>query len=1805
MVRDYYKGVTIQYNGDATQLSKVLAQINSETRQSQSAARALDAALKLDPSGLALVRDRAAETAKQVDLMKQRVDYLREALGNAEDPAVITRITQQVDIAEARLKSLQEQLVRLNAQSSMGDSGFGRAITAAGEFGQTLQDVGSKMAQVGDSATLHLTAPIVAFGAASVAAVTTVDTALTDVRKTVDGTEKQYQALKDAAIEYSKTNAVSADQVLEVQALGAQLGYSIDQLEMLGRVGSGMDIATDMGAEQATTEMAQFANITGMAKEDSERYASTIVALGNNMATTESKVSSMAQRIAAAGSQVGMTDSEILGLSAALSSVGMEAEAGGTAISTIMSQIDKDIATNSENVGMWAATAGMSAEQFAQAWKTSPVQALSALLSNMNLATQGGANMSVMLEELGVSSIRQTDALKRLAGNSQLVTDAVSLANGAWRENTALSDEVANKNDSIAAKMQMLQNRVAAIMEEIGEPLVDALMDVLDAAQPLFDMIESGAKAFSEMDEGQQRLIITTVALVAAFGPVTSVLGRVISGLSGILTSLQGAGEGFATFGASIAEGFGPMESLTLASEGLAGALTTGLVGVAIAAAVVAIGALVSAYQQWEEHNNLVRDATEGLAAATESASESFEAYAEGAESAVRDAESIRDANKEVLESLVDLAEKISDTMGEVGSNAAMAETYGETIKELGNKGTLTADELAKLKNAVDEYNSVTGAAVQITNEQTGALNVMPKALDEITAAYKRKAEQEAYAELYKDAIKEQAKAMQELDRVNAEVAKNEQILESQTSLMSDEAHSAAANLEALWQSQQDLSKATQAAGDNVSYWGDKISAVSGKVGDVETAMTAAGVTGEQAANLTEDQLRQIRDAFDGTIDSIMGKLQEFGVVSGTGSAATNAAQQQAAAAARQAQMEQQRALQEAAAIQRQAEQEAQAEQRRAAQEQQQAQREANEAIIAEQQRANEEFYDARSKELEKEYDLESKSYERAYKQRQKQLEKELKQLQKSLAEKTKARQAELKAAEDLERKKNERLIATQRKANEQQESELKSAQDKRYKQLKASLDKEIDALSDANRKKIKSLKDEQAAETKAYKAETSARIKEMDREYKAKVKLLEENDGTKKIDARIKELQQENDAEDRAAKERQQQEKVAELQSAVEKAKSRRKRAEAERELNDYLAEIAKEAREQERKDEIDRLNERKDAIKEETAAKKDALKEQYDQQKTEYETQRAEQLEREDKQREEDYERLAASLDHELEIRREAADKRLEAQKLEDDANVARMAELHEQQETAYKEMLDNRLQAMSDAHDLELEKLSEQQTETLEKRREGNAETLEALRESQSEALKNLKDSQKEELKSIKDSQKAQLDALRKGLDSQVGSIGTAMSNAAGAVDAAAAQMVNTADTKSKEATKKLDEGTKPMPENTKKTVKLTRDEFFKKVNEIPGLAKNSGDSAGKSLVERLNAHIIPTGNASKGLRDAANRDVKNLPSDYKQKGGESGRNLASELNAKQGTVSTSAKNVASAAKNPFDPLPGIIGGKGGSAASNFASGISSNAWRATDSAHNVASGVADHLSSPANSSEMWGSHMMGNLNNGIVNYWNNTLLPNLQNIAQSIANLLAHSKPKEGPLKDDDLWFYHLGQNLDSGLRRSVPALMGTVEGLASGVADGMDVDVASAIARSMADGEGELSDQAARVARILSDGLDPISSMTERLADSVRVGMDDARNELARQLDRMASVVDAGTLAMSSRLDANLNYARSAYSQQRAQPLAFAGASNVSISFDVHLDGMVISNDLDMRQVSRGLADEATRELAANLGLAVA
>ncbi len=799
--------------------------------------------------------------------------------------------------------------MRITATSELGGAGstlinFG---SAAAEVGGEIHNLGYKMERVGTAATRNITVPIAAAATACGMAAVDIDTALTGVRKTVDATEAEYQALKEAAIEYSKTNAISATDILNAEELAGQLGVSKDNLFEFAKVATGLDLSTNMNVEQASTNLARFANVTNMSRLEGEEaaeayraYGNTIVGLGNNTATTESEISDFSLRIASAGTQAGMSEADILGVSAAMSSLGLEAAAGGSAFSKTISEISIAVATGSEDLEKYAALAGMSAEEFAEYWKR---DATNAFIDFVGGVSESSEDMNVILEDLGISELRQSDALRRMAGNTDLVRDAVRLANQEWQNGSALATEVANKNDSMAAKFQILQNKAIAVAESVGTPLVNALIDVIDAAEPLIQHVSDIAQGFADMDKEDQQMILGLVGAAAAFGPVMTGAGKLTQGIgdlvvgvgkgaqhfgllkgeiSNIISTMKGAGGQTVALG-EVITGLGSSQ-LPLVTGAL-GAVKVALLGLGIGAAVIAIGAIISAIADWIHHTELVEKATTGLEDAMDSAEDAYNRYAGGASNAAKSLGEVKASADECLDAQAKLADSMSETWAEYGANAAVVDAYAQEIEHLtqkydeqDRKMKLTEEEQTRLRLAVDGYNEATGASIEVIDAQNGILSQSTETVLANAEAFKERARAEAAMEMYKDLYKQQLQDEMALQDATEALARAK---EKEAGAWANVGYNGVNPYTGeVIAAQRTVAELTDAMESNQRTQDRLIGVVmetSRTFDSFDQALQQSGVSVEDFGNLSEAELEELRSNFDGTLASIVTMCAERG----------------------------------------------------------------------------------------------------------------------------------------------------------------------------------------------------------------------------------------------------------------------------------------------------------------------------------------------------------------------------------------------------------------------------------------------------------------------------------------------------------------------------------------------------------------------------------------------------------------------------------------------------------------------------------------------------------------------------------------------------------------------------------------------------------------------------------------------------------------------------------------------------------------------------------------------------------------
>lgn len=481
---------------------------------------------------------------------------------------------------------------------------------------QNLQNTGKRWKEVGegiDTVTKPLqyaATALAAGGVASAKFAIDFEDSFAGVKKTVDATPEQLAKIKQGIIDLSTTGIdgrgaipQTTTELNELAAAGGQLGISqeniIDFTEVMAQMGS----ATNLVGEEGAATLARFQNVMGVGQNEIRNIGSAIVDLGNHSATTESEIAEMALRMGKYGSSVRMSAADVLGYSAALSSLGIEAQMGGSAIGRTWLSIETAVASGGEGLTKFAKYSGKSAEEFKEQWNTDSSGAFNGLLKGL----QSAENLTVALDDLGINNTQDIQAMMALVNGYDLVTESVNRSNTAYQENTALQEEFNAKNETTASQMKIAKQNIIEAARSIGETMLPSIKDASTT-------VANFAKGLSQMSDEQKKVVVNTGATVIALGALSKGTAGAIKGVGGIVEAVGNLKKAFSAGGA-LAK-FAP----TLASIGsVAGPAALAVAGIATAAIAGKV-----AYDKWYQSQYRW---SEGLSKGNEKVKESFEKY--------------------------------------------------------------------------------------------------------------------------------------------------------------------------------------------------------------------------------------------------------------------------------------------------------------------------------------------------------------------------------------------------------------------------------------------------------------------------------------------------------------------------------------------------------------------------------------------------------------------------------------------------------------------------------------------------------------------------------------------------------------------------------------------------------------------------------------------------------------------------------------------------------------------------------------------------------------------------------------------------------------------------------------------------------------------------------------------------------------------------------------------------------------------------------------------------------------------------
>ncbi len=855
----------------STDYESALQRINeleAEIQQVDTAYKGAQTNVKEFNSALESQRERASNAEDMLRQQRNAVDDLKQTVDDLADTREVKLFQNpgdEIEKAEAELVGLESELDKAKAKENELEDAYDSAKTenelaktaqAARETSQefdeakanakkAMDELGAKprglmnastVKSLGMTLSATLTPALVGVGYKMVDASSTVDAAYRDMRKTVNGTEEQFEHLRSAAIDFSRTHVTSADQILSIEAIGGELGVATKDLQTFAEVISNIDVATNLDTEGAAETLGHLSNILHLTEDDYVGFSDALVRLGNNGASTETEIANIAERIGSMGSIVGMSGSDILAWSSSIASTGQNAEAAGTAISRTMSfmetavasaggtmdtsfeAIDAAVQEGGDKLTVFASLAGMTADEFSEAWATNseemassigeqmdeaknslqtiadiahmsadefaktweedPTAAMKAFIEGLNDVEAAGGSADKVLMDLGIRAVRQKQAIEGLMqtvggldDNLKMSEDAWNGVSDKWGQAGDAANEAQKKAEGFSGQIQILKNVWQNFLSELGEGAAPIIKFFSGA-------VEGISKWFSGIDSSGKTAIVAIGGVTAALGPLLS-FGATMATSTGDLKKWFSE----ATSGMNLVKMVYSSTGKVITEE-MAGAMTTMqkvkvvganfgmtlLKGIAAVAVIAAIGMIIAElkklYDQYQDHIA----ATVGLSSALQDVGKAGEVSTAGIESTSKPLAALAADAKDSESRLAGLTRTIEDSNKQYSTFAGQMDYYATTIETLGDKSNRTEDESYKLQAALQAVNDACGTTYgldeygNIIDTETGKIQENTDVINANIAARKNQALIDYYSDDYAQAVGEHADAQDKLN---------------------------------------------------------------------------------------------------------------------------------------------------------------------------------------------------------------------------------------------------------------------------------------------------------------------------------------------------------------------------------------------------------------------------------------------------------------------------------------------------------------------------------------------------------------------------------------------------------------------------------------------------------------------------------------------------------------------------------------------------------------------------------------------------------------------------------------------------------------------------------------------------------------------------------------------------------------------------------------------------------------------------------------------------------------------------------
>lgn len=755
----YFEEEQKKLSPEAIKYNEQLKNLKTSLSNMDRVAKVLKDSLELDPGS--------------VEKQTQYTDYLKKAIQECENQqrelnaqinsldvsnteVLNGKYVELSEVLSSNIKlssSYRDELARINGESQNASIGTNNLVSDFAALNNILPAIERNLAKVTSSL----------FDNAK-----SYETNISSIRKVV-------KDLSDDTVDNLKQIASSTGNTFEsisgYATLGATLGIAEKDLSKFTKAMVDLEVASDKAitGEEGAARVARLLNQFKIGADYAENFGSSVTYVGDQFAATANEILETASYMGGLSAVNNVTIHDLIGMASEMKNLGVESSSGASAISKTFLKINTQVATCGKDLEQFAETAGMTSEQFTQAWEQAPTDAFLSFINGLstqvfdeinsavNYGTnslegyakalgvsndefkamwklnpektfnrykdalgdleEGSTSASVVLEDLKLSGVRVAQTLLKMAGNGDVVREAIKDSNKAWKDNTNLVRKANEMYNTTEGKLNQTKEAINQAAAALGDQL-------LPMAKTAADVTRNVALWIGQLPEPIKTTSGVVLVLAAGLGKLLTTASRASISLS-LLENSSGA------LGTAVK---GVTSSLA-ASGGLISVL-----GSALPVALGVAGAWLVAYTAYSAYAN---DETRKFNKLLKELSE--------------------DANKQFVSSL----QEINNEMVDVNT---IAETVQETARglDLNPNGTIdtTSDKYKLLQEKISELNGYLGSDFQITLDNTTGKFVDQHGeivnLDKALANHRLELERQAWLNANQDKYNESLKTSNE-----------------------------------------------------------------------------------------------------------------------------------------------------------------------------------------------------------------------------------------------------------------------------------------------------------------------------------------------------------------------------------------------------------------------------------------------------------------------------------------------------------------------------------------------------------------------------------------------------------------------------------------------------------------------------------------------------------------------------------------------------------------------------------------------------------------------------------------------------------------------------------------------------------------------------------------------------------------------------------------------------------------------------------------------------------------------------------